>query len=156
MSSPQPSPEIGVIPYLSVRDAGRAIEFYTRAFEVTEVYRLSETGGRVAHAELEVAGGRFMLAEEYPEYGSVGPQSLGDTTVSLTLYVAEVEGAVERAQAAGARVDRPAADQFHGHRTAWLTDPFGHKWALQQRIEVVEPAEMQRRFRAMMSEAGES
>ncbi len=140
----------GLMPYLSVRDANRAVAFYTEAFGATEVYLIRESSGQVAHAELAINGGRMMLSEEYPDYGSVGPETLGGTPVSLTLYVPDADAAVDRAVAAGATVERPAADQFFGCRTAWLKDPFGHRWAVQQKLEEVAPEEIQRRFDAMM------
>ncbi|MCR9143023.1 MAG: VOC family protein [bacterium] len=143
------APPAGILPYLTVRDAARAAAFYVEAFGATEIYRLTDADGRVGHAELELAGHKFMLADEYPDYGCLGPASLGGTPVSLTVYVPDVDQAVERAVAAGAKVDRPAADQFYGCRTAWLSDPFGHAWVLQQRLEIVSPAEMQKRFRAL-------
>lgn len=147
MSQAQPT---GIIPYLSVRNAARAIEFYAAAFGAVEVYRMTEPGGRVGHAEMEINGQKLMIAEEYPEYGSVGPESLGGTSVSLTMYVSDVDAGVERAVQAGAKLERPVADQFFGCRTGWLADPFGHRWALQTQIEIVSPEEIQKRFEAMM------
>lgn len=150
MTQPARQTPPGLIPYLSVRDATRAIAFYAQAFGATEVYQIRESSGKVGHAELEINGGRVMLSEEYPDYGSIGPETLGGTPVSLTMYVPNADAAVERAVAAGATLERPVADQFFGCRTAWLKDPFGHRWAVQQKIEEVAPEEIQRRFGEMM------
>lgn len=135
-----------LLPYLSVKDAPRAIDFYVRAFGAVETVRLVDPGGRVGHAEVEVDGVRLMLAEEHPEIESVGPQTLGGTTVSLSLYVADVDALAERAVAAGATLIRPVSDEFYGDRVAWIRDPFGHKWALTSRIEDVSNEEMKRRY----------
>lgn len=143
-----------LLPYLSVRNAAAALDFYQRAFGAVEDYRLVEPGGRIGHAELTLAGARFMLAEEYPEYDSVGPQTVGNTTVSLLVYVEDVDAFVARAVAAGATLLRPVADQFYGDRVGWLKDPFGHKWSFASRVEEVSPEEMQRRFSAMMGGQG--
>jgi PhnB protein len=139
-----------LIPYLSVKEAARAIEFYGRAFGAVEVLRLVDPGGRVSHAELAIGEARLMLADEHPEIDSVGPQTLGGTSVSLTVYVEDVDALVERAITAGAKLLRPVTDEFYGDRVALLRDPFGHKWGFQSRIEHVSPEEMQRRFTALM------
>ena len=139
-----------LLPYLSVKDAPRAIDFYVRAFGAVETLRLVDPGGRVSHAEIEIDGVRLMLAEEHPEIESVGPQTLGGTTVSLMIYVADVDALTERAVAAGAALLRPVSDQFYGDRIALLRDPFGHKWTLTSRIEDVSNEEMTRRYAEMI------
>ena len=139
-----------LLPYLSVKDAPRAIDFYVRAFGAVETLRLVDPGGRISHAEIEIDGARLMLAEEHPEIGSVGPQTLGGTTFSLTVYVADVDALAERATAAGATLIHPVSDQFYGDRVAFLRDPFGHKWALTSRVEDVSNEEMKRRYAEMI------
>lgn len=141
-----------VTPYLAVRDAAAAIEFYQRAFGAVEEFRLTDPAGRVVHAHLRFgdgAGGVIMLAEEQGEFNA-SPQKLGGTSVILHLEVADADALVARAVAAGARVVFPVKDQFYGQRAGRILDPFGHAWLIATTIEDVTPAEMQRRFDAMM------
>lgn len=138
-------------PYLIVKGAARALEFYCRAFGASEIYRLVEPGGRIGHAELRIGGSTLMLADEYPEFGSVAPSSLGGTPVKLHLRVEDVNGFMRKAIAAGAIELRAVQDQFHGERGGMLADPFGHHWFVATPIEDVSPQEMQKRFTAIMS-----
>ncbi|NOK02865.1 MULTISPECIES: VOC family protein [Myxococcus] len=134
---------------LVTKDAPAALDFYTRAFGAQEKYRLTEPSGRVGHAEMDLGGVTLMLADEYPEYDILSPQSRGGTTCSLNLRVDDVDAAAQRAIDAGATLERPIQDEFYGDRSAHLRDPFGHRWALNARIENVSPEEMQRRFTQM-------
>jgi PhnB protein len=145
------TPTRQIIPHLSVRDGAKAIDFYVRAFGAVEEFRLTEPGGRLGHAELTVGGARFMLADEYPEYDSVGPDTLRGTTVAFSLSVDDVDATAARAVECGATLLRPIKDEFYGERVAALRDPFGHKWNLTQLIEHITPDEMKRRFDAMMA-----
>jgi PhnB protein len=139
-----------LIPYLAVRDAAKAIAFYQQAFDASELYRLIDPeSGKIGHAELLINGTMFMLADEYPVHNKT-PQTLGGTTVKLTLMVEDVDAIVDRASAAGATVVMPPSDQFYGHRSASVRDPFGHEWMFQKEIEKVAPEEMQRRWDAMV------
>ncbi|MGH8479524.1 MAG: VOC family protein [Gammaproteobacteria bacterium] len=140
-----------VFPYLRVKNAAAAIEFYTQAFGARELFRLTEPGGRIGHAEVSLGGITLMLADEYPEYGILGPQSIGGTGMSIHLHVTNADVVAERAVAAGATVLRPLADQFYGERSGTVLDPFGHEWMLGHEIEKVSPEEMQRRFAAMFA-----
>lgn len=140
--------------YLRVQDAAKAIEFYQRAFGASEKFRLSEPGGRIGHAELEFGGTTLMLSDEFPEYGIRGPQSIGGTSLSIHLHVDDADALIRRAVAAGATLLRPAQDQFYGERSGTLRDPFGHEWIVGHEIEKLAPAEMQRRYDAMMKGAG--
>jgi len=153
-----PSPQSGALtPYIIVKGAVRAIQFYTEAFGARELYRLSDpTSGKIGHAELAIGTGKLMLADEYPDWGAVSPASLGGTPVSLHLYVSDVDTAVQRATALGATVLRAPKDEFFGDRAAMLIDPFGHQWQLATRRETVTPEEMQRRWDAAIAEGGES
>jgi PhnB protein len=134
-------------PYIIVKGAARAIEFYSQAFGAREIYRLCEPGnGKVGHAELAIGTGKLMLADEYPDWGALSPASLGGTAFSLHLYVADVDAAVRHASSCGATVLRAPKDEFFGDRSALLIDPFGHQWHLATRRENVTPQEMQRRW----------
>jgi uncharacterized glyoxalase superfamily protein PhnB len=138
-----------VYPYLRVRGASEAIAFYRQAFGATELFRLAEPGGRIGHAEIKVGPATLMLADEYPEHDIKGPQSLGGTTVSIHLHVANVDEAFERAVRAGASVVKPLADQFYGERSGTVRDPFGHEWLLGGHLESMTTEEMQRRYTAL-------
>ena len=140
-----------VIPYLHVKGAASAIEFYRQAFGATEVLRLSEPDGRIGHAEIEIGGARIMLADEFPEHGIRGPQSLGGTSVGLHLTVPDVDALAERAVAAGAKLARPIKDEFYGERGGKLEDPFGHVWQVMTHQEDVPAEEMQRRYDALLA-----
>ena len=152
--APIPPGYAGVTPYLIVRDALRAIDFYKQAFGATEALRLLYPDGRVAHAELAIGQGFVMLAEEMDAMGYRGPQSLGGTPVSLLVYVPDVDAAFARAVAAGATAQRPVADQFYGDRSGTLVDPFGHVWSIATHQEDVSAAEMARRMQAMTFTGG--
>jgi PhnB protein len=140
-----------LFPYLRVKDAGRAIDFYKQAFGAVEKFRLTEPGGRIGHCELLFGAATLMLSEEYPELGFLGPQSIGGTSMSIHLHLDDADAAIERAVAAGAIVVRPASDAFYGERSGTVRDPFGHEWMLGHNIEDVTPAEMQRRYDALMA-----
>jgi PhnB protein len=133
-------------PYIVVRDAARAIDFYTRAFGAREQFRLSEPSGKVGHAELLIGESLLMLADEYPDFGALSPTTVGGTAVTLHLYVDDVDATLARAEAEGATVLRAAKDEFYGDRTGVLTDPFGHRWMIATLKEEVAPDEMQRRW----------
>jgi PhnB protein len=138
-----------VYPYLRVRDAGKAIDFYRRAFGAEELFRLTEPTGRIGHAEIKIGATTLMLSEEYPEMGIVGPQALGGTTFSIHLHVDNSDAWIARAVEAGATVLRPATDAFYGERGGTVRDPFGHEWMLGHQIEEVSTQEMQRRYDAL-------
>jgi PhnB protein len=135
-----------VFPYLRVRNAQAAIEFYIQAFGATEQMRLTEPGGRVGHAELLFGKQVVMVSEEYPEYGIYGPEHFGGTGSSVHLHVDNVDELTQAAVEAGAKLLMEPKDQFYGERAAKVLDPFGHEWLLGSHIEDVTPEEMQRRF----------
>ena len=142
-----------ITPYITVRGAAKALEFYKEAFGAKEVMRFEMPGGVVAHAEIEVNGSRVMLADEMPEWGNRGPESLGGATGGLCVYVPDVDAAFAKAVAAGAKVFKLVQDQFYGDRSGSVTDPFGLVWTLATHIEDVSVEELQRRFAAMMTQA---
>ncbi|HVW31791.1 MAG TPA: VOC family protein [Acidimicrobiia bacterium] len=140
-----------IVPYLMIDGAAAAIDFYKEAFGATERYRLAMPDGKIGHADIVVHGAVVYLADAPDEMaGDAGnPHKLGGTTVLLHQYVADVDAAVARAEAAGATVLRPPADQFYGDRAAVVADPFGHQWSLHTHIKDVDPEEMQRAVEAM-------
>ena len=137
-------------PYMTVRDAAAALAFYKKAFGAEELFRLTEPGGRIGHAEFRIGDSPIMISDEYPDFGALSPAALGGSPIKMMLYVADCDAAVKRAVEAGATVLRQPADQFYGDRTAMVADPFGHGWYLQTRIEEVSPAEMQARYTQAM------
>lgn len=136
--------------YLHVRDAARAIDFYTRAFGAKELFRLAEPGGRLGHAELDFGGTTVMLSDEYPEMDIRGPQPGQPTSVTIHLHVDDADAVLKQAIAAGATLERAAEDHFYGERSGTVRDPFGHRWLIGHSIEKVEPEEMQRRYTELM------
>ena len=138
----------GATPYLSIKGASDAIEFYKKAFGATEIMRLGGPDGRIGHAELKIAKAKIMLADEFPEMNFLSPRTLGGSPVTIHIYVEDVDALAAQAEAAGAKVKRPVADQFYGDRAGSLEDPFGHVWHFATHIEDVSPEEMQRRAAA--------
>ena len=141
-----------VTPYLIIKGAANAIEFYKKAFGASELMRMPDPAGRIMHAEIKIGDSRVMMADEIPEMGFRGPQSLGGTPVSLLVYVNDVDAQAAKATAAGAKVTRPVQDQFYGDRSGTLTDPFGHVWTLATHKEDLSPQEIQKRFEAFVKE----
>ncbi len=138
-------------PYLRVRNAHEAIEFYKAAFGAVEEFRLSEPNGRVGHAELKFGPHTVMVSDEYPEYGILGPEPGRPTGSSIHLHVEDVDVFTEQAVSAGATLTMKPADQFHGERSSKVVDPYGHEWYLGSKIEDVSREEMQLRFAAMFA-----
>jgi PhnB protein len=132
-------------PYLSVKGASKAIEFYKKALGAVEIDRCETTPGTIMHAEIQIGNSRIMLADEFPEMGFIGPTSIGGTPVSLMLYVENVDKLAAQAIEAGMKVDAPVADQFYGDRMGRFTDPFGHKWAISTHIEDLTLEEITKR-----------
>jgi PhnB protein len=152
-TKPIPEGYHSLTPYLIVNGAAEAIDFYKRAFGATELLRMADPKGRIAHAELKIGDSVIMLADENPNMGYRGPRSLGGSTVSIMLYVADVDGTFERAVKAGARAQRPVANQFYGDRSGMIEDPFGHFWTIATHFEDVAPEEMKRRVAAAFKSA---
>jgi PhnB protein len=149
-SKPKPIPDgyHTATPYLIVRGAAGAIEFYKKAFGATELMRMAQPDGKIGHAEIKIGDSPIMLADESPEMGARSPQTLGGSPVSILLYVEDVDAIFSQAVGAGAKVQRPVADQFYGDRTGGLEDPFGHVWYVATHTEDVSPDEMRKRAAA--------
>jgi len=147
--SPIPPGRPQLTPYLIVKNATAAIEFYKKAFGARELSRFDDPGGRVGHAELEIGNAGIMLSDEYPEMGILSPLSLGGAGLQLHLYVESVDSVARQAITAGATVVRPVEDQFYGDRAGKLQDPFGHVWQIASRIEDVSMEEAHKRAAAL-------
>ena len=145
-----------VTPYLTIKGAAQAIEFYKEAFGAEEVLRLPKPDGKLAHAEISIGRSIVMLSDEAPDWKAFSPQTVGDTSVSIMLYVNDVDAVFKRAIAAGATSVMEVADQFYGDRSGGLKDPFGHKWHIATHIEDVAPDEIQRRAAKMFEQQQKS
>ena len=145
---PIPEGYHSVTPYLIVSGASDAIAFYKKALGAQEVMRLADPGGKVHHAEIKIGDSRVMLADEHPELQALSPKTVGGSPVSIHLYVEDVDAAVERAVAAGAKLVRPVADQFYGDRVGGIEDPFGYRWFIATRKEDLTMDEIRRRAAA--------
>ena len=151
MSKVKPIPEgyHTATPYLIIKNAARAIDFYKKAFGATEHMRMADPSGRVMHAEIQIGDSRIMIADEFPEMGARSPESLGGSPVSIFLYVEDVDDVFRRAVAAGAKPTLTPQQMFWGDRYAKISDPFGHHWQIATRVEDVPPEEMERRMAAI-------
>jgi len=129
-------------PFLTVRDAARAVEFYKQAFGAVERGVAKDPDGKVMHAELKIGDSIIMLSDEYPEFGALSPESIGGSGMGLHIYLDGVDAAFDRAVKAGAVVEMPVMDQFWGDRYGKLRDPFGHKWSIGTHIKDLSEDEM--------------
>jgi PhnB protein len=151
MVNPIPAGCHSVTPYLILNAAGEAIAFYKKALGAAEVMRMGDPSGRIHHAEISIGGSRIMLADEHPEIQALSPTTIGGSPVSIHLYVDDVDAAVERAVAAGAKLVRPVADQFYGDRVGGIEDPFGYRWFIATHKEDLTMDEIRRRAAAQAS-----
>ena len=154
MAKPIPAGYHSVTPYLIIKGATEAIDFYKKAFGATELFRMPAPGGKIGHAEIKIGDSPIMLADESPEMGYKSPQSLGGSPISIMIYVADVDTVFKQAIAAGGKEQRPVKDQFYGDRSGTLEDPFGHVWHVATHTEDVSPEEMERRMKTYTAASG--
>ena len=145
---PIPEGYHSVTPYLIIKGAAEAIEYYKKSFGATELFRMPTPDGKIGHAELKIGDSPIMLSDEHPDLGHVGPQTLGGTSVGIMIYVDDVDTIYKRAISGGGQEIRPLQDQFYGDRSGTLKDPFGHMWTVATHVEDVAPEEMQKRMAA--------
>ena len=138
-----------VTPYLVIKGAAQAIEYYKRVFGATEQVRMKGPDGKVGHAELKIGNSVIMLADENPSMGTghTSAATIGASPVSLYVYLPDVDHVVERATAEGAKILRPVETQFYGDRNGFIQDPFGHLWGIATHVEDVSPQEMEERMK---------
>lgn len=145
--SPIPQGYNSITPYLIVKGAAQAIDYYKNVFGASEVFRMDGPDGKVGHAELQIGDSRIMLADENPNMGQgyTSAATIGASPVSLYLYIPDVDSVVERAVSAGAKLLKPVQDQFYGDRSGFIQDPFGHLWGVATHVEDVAPQEVEER-----------
>ena len=150
MANVKPIPEgyHSVTPYLSIKGAAAAIDFYKQVFGATELFRMAGPDGKIGHAEIKIGDSPIMLADEYPEMEFVSPQTLGGSPIGLMIYVDDVDTMFKNAISGGAKEIKPLENQFYGDRSGTLKDPFGHVWTVATHIEDIAPEEMERRAAA--------
>src|SRR6202162_2714405 len=143
-----------VTPYLVVKDAAKAIEYYKKIFGATETVRMNGPDGKVGHAELKIGNSHIMLADENPSMGQghASATTVGGSPVSLYVYVPDCDKVIEKAVAGRAKILKPAQDQFYGDRSGFIQDPFGHLWGIATHKEDVSPQEMEERMKKVRSE----
>jgi PhnB protein len=150
---PIPDGYHSITPYLIIKGAADAIDFYKKAFGATELFRM-EHNGKIGHAELKIGDSPIMLADEQPEMGYLSPKSLGGTPVSIMIYLEDVDTVYPQAIKAGGEEIKALQDQFYGDRSGTLKDPFGHVWTVATHKEDVTPEEMDKRVAALSAKAG--
>jgi PhnB protein len=143
---PIPEGYHAVTPYLIIKGAAEAIEFYKTAFGAQEIVKMPMPDGRIGHAEIKIGDSMLMLAEEMEEMGFRSPASLNGCPVGFVIYVEDVDTEFQRALDAGATITRPLENKFYGDRMGSVRDPFGYEWSLGTHIEDVAPEEMNRRM----------
>ena len=151
--APQPIPDgyHRITPFIVVEGASEAMAFYAEAFGATERMRIPGPGGTIAHAEIEIGDSVVMLSDPFPQSTVKAPTELGGTTVSIFVYVEDVDALFQRAVDAGATVTMPLDDMFWGDRFGSLTDPYGHSWSFATHVEDVPPEEMEERAKQAMA-----
>lgn len=152
--NPIPKGYEGATPYLCCKDAAKMIEFYKEAFGAKELYRLAMPDGRIGHAEIKIGGAVIMLADEFPDWGSRSPVTVGGTSTTILIYVEDVDAFVKKAGKAGVKVLMEPQTMFYGDRTSKLEDPSGHYWMFSTRVEDLTPEQIDERAKAAFSEDG--
>ncbi len=153
-AKPIPEGYHSVTPYLIIKGATQALEYYKKAFGAEELFRMPAPDGKIGHAEIKIGDSIIMLSDEYPEMGFKGPQPGSGSPVGLMIYVTDVDAQFKKALDAGGKVLKPLQDQFYGDRSGTLTDPFGHVWTIGTHKEDLSPEELDRRHNEYMKKMG--
>src|SRR6201981_1210450 len=142
-----------VTPYLIIKGAAQAIEYYKKVLGATETVRMNGPDGKVGHAELKIGNSHIMLADENPSMGQghTSAATTGDSPVSLYVYLPDVDQVVARAATEGAKILKPVEDQFYGARSGFIQDPFGHLWGVATHVEDVAPKDLQERAKKLQA-----
>ena len=142
-----------ITPYLVIKGAAKAIDYYKNVFGATEVMRMAGPDGKVGHAELKIGDSHIMLADENPAMGHRSAESIGASPVSLLVYLPDCDKVVAKAVAEGAKILKPVEDQFYGDRSGFIQDPFGHFWSVATHKEDLSPKEIEERVKKAMQAA---
>ena len=153
--NPIPAGYHSITPYLCIKNAADAIEFYKKALGAVEVMRMNGPDGKVGHAEIKIGDSHLMIADEHPEMNFRSPQTIGGSPVFLMVYVEDVDAVVQQAIDTGATLQRPIANQFYGDRTGSVDDPFGYTWYIATHIEDVPVEELEKRAAAAHQNAAQ-
>jgi PhnB protein len=138
-----------VTPHLVCAGAAAAIEFYKKAFNAVEMFRLPGPQGKLMHACIRIGDSAVMLVDEFPEHGGTSPKALKGSPVTIHLSVENVDAFVARAVAAGAKITMPLADMFWGDRYCQFEDPFGHHWSAATHLRDLTPEEIREAMQKM-------
>lgn len=141
---PIPAGMRSVTPHLVCAGAANAIDFYRKAFNAVEEFRVPGPQGKLLHACIRIGDSAVMLVDEFPDWGSISPKSLKGSPVTIHLFVEDVDAVVAQAIGAGAKILMPIEDMFWGDRYCKLEDPFGHHWSVATHVRDVDPAELQK------------
>jgi PhnB protein len=137
-------------PYLIIKGAAVAIEFYKKAFGAQEQFRMPGPDGKtIGHANIVIGDSIVMLADEAPQMIAFSPSTLKGTPVTMVLYVEDADTVFKRAVDAGATVRQPLEDKFYGDRAGTIVDPFGHIWTIMTHVEDVTPEMMDQRVKEL-------
>ena len=150
VAKPIPDGYHQITPYLAIKGAAAAIDFYKKVFGAKERLRMNAPNGLIGHAEVVIGNSVVMLADEFPPMDFLGPKSRGGTPVTIHMYVRDCDAVFKKAVDAGAIVKRPLKDEFYGDRTSTVEDPFGHVWHISTHKEDLSPKELQRRGQEAM------
>ena len=153
-AKPIPDGMHSVTPHLICAGASDAIAFYKAAFGAVELSRMPGPGGKVMHASVRIGDSVLMLADEFPEWGGLGPKARGGSSVTIHLYLPDVDAAYAKAVAAGATPTMPVADMFWGDRYGQVEDPFGHKWSIATHTRDMTPEQMMEGMKQMSAGQG--
>ena len=148
-ANPIPEGMTAVTPHIVCADANAAIDFYKKAFGATDDVRMHTPDGKLMHGMIRIGGAPIMLAEENPQWNSIGPKTLKGTPVTIHLYVENVDAFVDHAVKSGAKITMPIQDMFWGDRFAVLECPYGHCWSVATHTRDVAPAEMKEAMKSM-------
>jgi PhnB protein len=146
---PIPDGMHSVTPHLVCAGAADALAFYAKAFGATEISRLPGAQGKLMHSAFRIGDSVIMMSDEFPDFGSLGPNALKGSPVVIHLYVEDADAFVARAAAAGAKITMPVADMFWGDRYGQIEDPFGHRWSVGTHKRDVTAEEMRQAMQKM-------
>jgi PhnB protein len=154
-TKPIPDGYDALIPYLVVRGASKAIDFYKELFGATELQRMPypDKPDVLAHAEIKIRNNVLMLGDENPQMNVLSPQSLnGPSPVSVMIYVPDVDAVFKKAASMGVKVIMPPMDMFWGDRFGKFVDPFGHQWAVATHTKDLTPEQIAKGAQAAFAE----